>query len=82
MVNVVIEEGVLRWELPSDLQQHVAAYHVLVYREGHRMEFPPVWVVHMSYNLNDLNLGAGTYCIEVRALQLKSLNFTVHSNCQ
>jgi len=69
VVNVVIEDGILHWELPNDLQQQVAAYHVLIYREGHRMEFPPVWVVGMSYNLNDLNLAAGTYYIEVCTFQ-------------
>ena len=52
VVNVIIEDGILHWELPNDLQQQVAAYHVLIYREGHRMEFPPVWVVGMSYNFS------------------------------
>ena len=65
VVNVKIENGILQWELPSELSEQVSAYHVLVYREGHRMKFPPMWVTRRVYNLSNLHLAAGTYYIEV-----------------
>ena len=65
VVNVKIEHGILQWELPREFTGQVFAYHVLVYREGHRMESPPVWVTSRVYNLSNLHLATGTYYIEV-----------------
>ena len=63
-----IENGILQWELPSELSEQVSAYHVLVYREGHQMESPPMWVTRRVYNLSNLHLPAGTYYIEVSVI--------------
>ena len=68
VVNVEVENGILQWELPSELSEHVSAYHLLVYREGHRMESPPMWVTRRAYNLSNLHLAAGTYFIEVSVI--------------
>ena len=65
VVNVEIEHGILQWDLHSGLSEQVSAYHVLVYKEGHRMESPPMWVTRRVYNLSNLHLAAGTYYIEV-----------------
>ena len=55
----------MQWELPREFTGQVFAYHVLVYREGYRMESPPMWVTSRVYNLSNLHLAAGTYYVEV-----------------
>ena len=65
VVNVKIEYGMLQWELPEEFTGQVSAYHVLVYRVGHRMDSPPMWAISRVYNLSNLHLAAGTYYIEV-----------------
>ena len=77
VVNMEIEHGILQWELPSGLSEQVSAYHLLVYREGHQMESPPMWVTRRVYNLSNLHLAAGTYYIEVSVI-IGSLHWRVY----
>ena len=82
VVNVEIEHGILQWELPSELSEQVSAYRVLVYREGHRMESPPMWVTSRVYNLSNLHLAAGTYYIEVSMIIGYSYIETMYANIE